>query len=154
MKLLKSVKYIVIHCSDSHYGCADMIDGYHFVIGNGHRRVNGAYNAEADGELEFGRSTELQGAHCFGLNRVSLGICIVGGRDRSGRSQFGEPWMSRKQENMLFSLLAKLQFEHPDAKVIGHYERNPFKTCPNIDMRWVRTRLNRFSGMLAQPVEA
>lgn len=42
--------------------------GYHYVI-------------HADGRIVRGRSCDTVGAHCFGQNTESLGICLIGGRD-------------------------------------------------------------------------
>ena len=76
---MRTVNKLIIHCSKT----PDYLDigveeirewhlernfndiGYHYVI----RR---------DGTLEMGRSVEIVGAHCYGYNTGSIGICLVG----------------------------------------------------------------------------
>lgn len=88
---------VIVHCSDSSFGNAVLIDnwhrnrkppfsmiGYHYVILNG--RIS-AYKRHSffDGHIETGRpldddkDMELDevGAHAFGYNN-SVGICLIG----------------------------------------------------------------------------
>ena len=91
---------VIIHCSDSGFGNAVLIDswhaergfktpagihiGYHYVILNGQ---TGAYKHDSlfDGTIETGRpidddsDMELDetGAHAFGYNNA-VGICLIG----------------------------------------------------------------------------
>ena len=72
-------KGIVIHCSDSEFGCSNIIRdwhvdergfdnvGYHFVITNGHVS-NSDYMKCIDGSIERGRDIDKSGAHAKGYN--------------------------------------------------------------------------------------
>lgn len=84
--------------------------GYHFVI-------------TKDGVVHTGRSVAYQGAHCYGQNHDSIGICMT------GNTKF-----SLKQFNSLFALLEHLYDEYglEEGDVYGHYffDKNG-KTCPN-----------------------
>ena len=61
---MRKIDTIVVHCSDSAWGSAKVIDqwhrdrgwrmiGYHYVINNGHQSSKAKYNPEKDGLLEI-----------------------------------------------------------------------------------------------------
>jgi len=129
------VKKRVFHCSDS----SDSIDlgvkeirqwhtdtppkgngwsdiGYHFVI----RR---------DGRIERGRAETVQGAHVRGHNEDSIGICWVGRKTASDKQL-----MAIKK--LLRGLMDKYELQAYD--IYGHTELDSKKTCPNLDMNFVR----------------
>lgn len=139
---MRNVREIFVHCSDSPYGSAHVIDGwhrargwdgigYHYVIGNG-RPGPSAYDAEFDGFVECGRDPSRIGAHVRGRNAESLGVCVV------GRSDF-----TLRQKAALLGLLADLclHYRVPVENVRGHYEVDAGKTCPNISMPELRVEL-------------
>lgn len=145
---MKTWKKIVIHCSASFWGSAPEIRkwhtdpkpkgngwsdiGYHYVIDNGFLRP-GFMLGSFDGSIEVGRQLdgdqfaekEEMGAHAYGFNRDSIGICLV------GKDSF-----TAKQMSSLLSLVNDLQnhYEISSENVVGHYELDPKKTCPNINM--------------------
>jgi len=145
---------IVIHCSDSEFGCANVIRdwhvsrgwrdiGYNFVVQNGYPTASHlqheAYMAVLDGAVENGRTVDANhtleryevGAHARGLNATHVGICLI------GVARF-----SRKQFAALTELVVDLAGQHglTPKDVIGHYEspNADGKTCPNFDMGWFR----------------
>lgn len=150
---MKKWKRIIVHCSDStwanaaeirewHVGGNGWSDiGYHYVIDNGKIRPNFFLNA-FDGSIEIGRQIDGDqlveskevGAHAYGFNSDSIGICLV------GKNSF-----TSRQIATLFNLLADLMktFEISSDNVIGHYEIDPRKTCPNIDMESFRNVLKQ-----------
>jgi hypothetical protein len=83
-----NIKYLIVHCSatsEKQDIGAKEIDswhrakgwsgiGYHFVI----RR---------DGTIEQGRALHKYGAHAYGYNKVSLGICMIGGVAANGKAE-------------------------------------------------------------------
>lgn len=160
--IMREIHSIIIHCSDSEWGDAKVIDqwhrargfasiGYHYVILNGFRTHARVVNKQAiQGEIglvEIGRPLERIGAHCKGHNAGSIGICLI------GRSTFPAAQMAA-----LKTLVATLQhrarqWPHtpipgaalPDTDspltILGHRELDPGKTCPNLDPDWLRTFL-------------
>lgn len=84
--------------------------GYHFVI-------------HLDGTVETGRHLDEVGAHVYGHNAKSIGICLIG----SGRYT-SEQWVA------LDTLVEHLRELYPLAKVKGHYQTDAGKTCPNFDV--------------------
>uniref|UniRef100_A0A6M3XXP7 Putative N-acetylmuramoyl-L-alanine amidase n=1 Tax=viral metagenome TaxID=1070528 RepID=A0A6M3XXP7_9ZZZZ len=139
---MRQIRYIYLHCSASEWGDADEIRkwhkergwrdiGYHYVILN-------AYPDKAsmemkkpqvyqDGEIEKGRPVAEQGAHALDYNEDSLGICLIGLNAFTGMQLLS-----------LRGLLLELLVDYPDAKIRGHYEVDPDKTCPNINMDYLR----------------
>lgn len=130
---MRKINKIIIHCSDTpedmDFTVAD-IDawhrdrgfssiGYHFVI-------------YRDGSVHTGRPLEQVGAHCFGQNANSVGICYIGGRAAKGV----KPVDSRTpaQRSALRRLVADLRRQFPAATVHGHNEFAN-KACPCFDVQ-------------------
>lgn len=141
---LEKVNKIIIHCSDSEWGDAEVIDhwhknrgwdgnGYHHILLNG-RRTHGVYEKKLDGVIEPGRPLDKVGAHCKGQNKDSIGICLI------GRSHFSSEQLFISLPGLVKSLLNKHNLTIND--VYGHYEFNSGKTCPNLDMDAVRRICN------------
>lgn len=154
---IKKVKHVVIHCSDSPFGNAMLINkwhtdskpqgrgwraiGYHFVIMNGfpttHHKKNRVKWDVLDGNIEYGRPLDSdpyigkneRGAHVYGFNSESIGVCLV------GRNKF-----TRRQLVSLRHLVVTLlqHFDLTTQAVVGHYELNEGKTCPNMGMSLIR----------------
>jgi len=94
--------------------------GYHFIL-----RRNGV--------RELGRPVKIAGAHAYGYNRTSIGICMVGGRSRrKGR----ECNFTRKQFMSLWVLVDELKALYPTIKkVVGHNDLTDKKPCPTFDAK-------------------
>jgi N-acetylmuramoyl-L-alanine amidase len=150
----EKITHIIMHCSDSEFGCAALIRqwhlengwkdiGYHFVIGNG-RPTATLSIAWLIGEVEIGRLIDGNnvldenevGAHALGYNRNSLGVCLIGKKDFL-------PYQMGKAVEIVMALCKK--FEIPTQNVLGHYEttsgKAEGKTCPNFEMEDFRKRL-------------
>lgn len=141
--------HIIVHCSDSPWGDASVIDewhrergfsggiGYHFVILNGHRRTSRVFVPEDDGLLEAGRPEEVEGAHCPGYNRRSIGVCLVGRKGHFTLAQL------QRLRILLTGLMQR--YGIPVEHVLGHAEtpngRSQGKTCPELDMDQLRKEL-------------
>lgn len=124
---MRIVKEIIIHCSDTPYNkdfhAADIRNwhlernfndiGYHFVV-------------DLDGNIENGRRIELAGAHCYGHNLHSIGICYIGGRDINGLTS---DTRTDEQKKSLIKLIAFLRVIYGNIPVHGHNEYAK-KDCP------------------------
>ena len=120
---MRKIKKIILHCTDTpekmdigskeinkwHRQRGFALIGYHYVI----RR---------NGTIEKGRSENRIGAHCYGYNRYSLGVCLVG-RGKYTKAQF----------KSLKSLLNELQARYSEATINAHYEYSN-KDCPMFDV--------------------
>ena len=124
---------IVIHCAetfaDMDIGAAEICQwhrqrgwsqiGYHYVI----RR---------NGDVETGRAEDKPGAHVAGHNVGSIGICLVGGKARGRENPCN---FTRAQWRALESLVMQLIVEYPDAKILGHSDLDPTKSCPTFNVK-------------------
>ena len=125
----KDTKYIVIHCAATQnkpeydWKTIDQIHrqrgflsiGYHFVI-------------KTDGTIQNGRDIDAIGSHATGFNDVSLGVCLIGGIDRSGKSVDN---FTPEQKKSLKELIVWLLSMYPDATLVGHRDLpNVAKDCP------------------------
>jgi hypothetical protein len=142
---MAKLKNIIIHCSDSDFGTADIIRewhtspprnwkdiGYNGVILNGRTLYNNDYNPEKDGVFEIGRGLDLNtliesdeiGAHARGYNTNSIGICLI------GKTKF-----TVKQFETLFNICKLYTNIIPNLKIFGHCGLpGVSKTCPNFSM--------------------
>ena len=137
---MREINRIIVHCSNSAWGCAAVIDkwhrergwdsgGYHHVIPNGKPfATTDIYQQQWDGILEKGRPIETQGAHVLGYNEDSIGICLIGS---------GDGLYTMRQGEALRLLLRSLMFSFnvEQNRLYGHRDFNPKKTCPGFDVR-------------------
>ncbi len=128
--LPREIKLIVIHCSATrcnvpftpaqleqcHKAKGYQGTGYHFYI-------------TRDGMVYHTRPIEQVGAHAFGFNLHSLGICYEGGLDETGK-----PADTRTtfQCAALLELLTTIKKHFPGAAIKGHYQLSAdiHKACP------------------------
>lgn len=127
-----NIQFLVVHCSDTpddapltardihamHLGFGWHGVGYHKVINR-------------DGRIEQGRPDYWVGAHVYGHNEISLGVCLI------GRTDF-----SNAQFESLELVLRQWKETHPTATVVGHCDfEYTEKTCPNFDAKkWWSSR--------------
>jgi len=74
---MRPIRQLIIHCSDTETGNAKSIDKFHREV-RGWRMIGYHYVIDRDGKLEDGRPLWMVGAHCFGQNAESIGICLIG----------------------------------------------------------------------------
>ncbi len=138
----KRTNLIVIHCADTypdmdigrkeidqwHRKKAWLMIGYHYVI----RR---------DGTVEVGRPPNAPGAHAYGYNDVSVGICMVGGKSRE--TDGPENNFTDAQWEALEVLCSQVKSLFPEATIVGHNEISK-KACPSFDVQvWLATNRAR-----------
>ncbi|MAJ15066.1 MAG: N-acetylmuramoyl-L-alanine amidase [SAR116 cluster bacterium] len=122
--LKQNVKYIVIHCSDTNEDDT-AIDIHQLHLSFGWEGVGYHKIIQKNGEIENGRPEFWTGAHVFGYNKESLGICLIG-KDNFSTQQF----------NTLTNLIKEWKKKYPLAKICGHRDfKNTKKTCPNFDVK-------------------
>ena len=138
---------IIIHCSATRAGqdfTAADIDRWHRA--RGFRSIGYHFVIRLDGTIEPGRDVSLDGAHCTGWNRRSIGICYVGGLDKEGRPA---DTRTEAQREALIRLVEDLRLVYSDIRlVIGHRDTSPdrngdgiispnefIKMCPCFDVR-------------------
>lgn len=134
---MREIKHIVIHCSatpDGKVVTVDDIDRMHRE--RGFKRIGYHFVIELDGTRKPGRALVDIGAHVEGSNAHSIGICMI------GTARFSEA-----QWDALYTLVRELEYEFPQAVVLGHRDFSPdldgdgiiepwewFKLCPGFDV--------------------
>lgn len=130
---LRKVEKIVVHHTASSHGDVADIDrwhrergwsgiGYHYVITNG---ISNSGVPCEDGEIEFGRSEDVVGAHAKGRNACTIGVSLVG-NDR----------FTQRQAASLTMLIAHLCRRHGIAAdnvawaIEPHHANCPGAGCP------------------------
>jgi N-acetylmuramoyl-L-alanine amidase len=126
------IRFLIIHCSDTpdnqdlsasdihqmHLGFGWDGIGYHKII-------------KRNGVIENGRPEFWIGAHTYGLNDKSLGVCLI------GRNKFTD-----LQFNSLEKIILKWKEKYNNPEIIGHCKAiETKKTCPNFDVKkWCMER--------------
>ena len=145
----REINKIIVHNSDSEWGNAAIIDGwhrergwsgigYHFVILNGFQQNRGFYAGSEDGVVEDGRPLHKAGAHVKGENDDSIGICLI------GKHHFSPEQLLQSLPNLLRRLLREYNLRAEDA-LFGHRDFTSHKTCPNFEVRHLLPLLEELS---------
>lgn len=130
---MRPINLIIIHCSATPEGrevSAAEIDGWHRA--RGFSGIGYHYLIHLDGKTEACRPLEKIGSHCFGQNQNSIGICYVGGVDKTNKPK---DTRTAEQKAALRSLVKVLLEQFPDARIAGHNEFTPNKACPCFNVR-------------------
>jgi N-acetylmuramoyl-L-alanine amidase len=151
-RLLSKITEIIIHCSATPNGknfTAHDIDCWHAERGfnrnltacklSPYKHIGYHFVIDLNGSIEPGRGLDEIGAHCFGHNAVSIGICLIG-TDRFTYDQWHA--LARLAEDLKrmnqFSLNQILGHRDtsPDKNRDGKIDQNDWlKTCPGFDVK-------------------
>lgn len=134
-----TLKWIVIHYSataiETDVTAAD-IDRWHRE--RGYAEIGYHYFIRKSGLVETGRDLSQpgrfeQGAHSFGENDVSIGICYEGGVTRAEPNK-GFDTRTAAQKASMVKLINELLMRYPNAMVTGHRDMPGAATqCPGFD---------------------
>ena len=127
------VKKLVIHCSDTpNTENLTALDIHKMHLSFGWDGIGYHKVIQRNGKIENGRPEFWIGAHTYGINEISLGICLI------GRNKF-----TVKQYSSLKDVLKKWVKDYPQAEILGHSDAIfTKKTCPNFDVKkWCRENL-------------
>lgn len=121
---MRLINLIVVHCSATAQGrdfSAKDIGKWHRR--KGWRKIGYHYVIRLDGTVESGRKAARVGAHVYGYNANSIGICYIGGIHRSGKGSRDTRTMAQKKA--LRNLLTTLRNVYPYAAIKGHRNLSP-----------------------------
>jgi hypothetical protein len=112
--------------------------------GRGWRDVGYNYVIRRSGKTELGRDVDGDGfvedevgAHTFGWNAHSIGICLIGGVAMDGQTP--EPNFTDAQMAALGAMLVSMKQRYPDARIMGHRDTGANKACPSFDVaKWLK----------------
>ena len=117
---LGSTAFIIVH----HSGVStphDIYDMHQWHLNRGWAGIGYHYVIDENGEVFGGRPWNSVGAHVYGHNRDSIGVCFIG--------DFNTQTMNEKQETAGVKLLAMLSIAYPEAKLCRHSDFSA-KNCP------------------------
>ena len=138
---MRRIDLIILHCTASRpnqHISMEQLDKMHKA--KGWKCCGYHYYITRDGQLHFGRSEEMVGAHARHYNAHSIGICYEGGLDERGRAA---DTRTPAQKLTLYTLLVSLKQDYPDAEIVGHCElEGVHKACPCFDVRVYRDYFN------------
>ena len=132
---MRKINKIIVHCSATPEGKdikTKTIKDWH-VNGNHWKDIGYHYVIELDGSIHKGRDESVIGAHCSGQNADSIGVCYVGGIDKSGKAK---DTRTTAQKDALLKLLKELRAKYPKAIIQGHRDfPGVTKACPSFDAK-------------------
>ena len=140
---MKSLKYLVIHCTDTPEGreiSADDIRRWHLVE-RGWHQVGYTDMIHLDGRVErlvennddaYVDGWEITNG-ALGHNSHSRHVVYVGGRARNNRTPADT--RTPAQVEALTRIIKKFNELAPNAKIIGHRDLNKGKACPSFDVK-------------------
>ncbi|MDP2628853.1 MAG: peptidoglycan recognition family protein [Nanoarchaeota archaeon] len=133
MELLGKVNKIIIHHSQRQNDFPEFIRQRH--IQRGFEDIGYHWLVDAEGNLYKGRDEKFIGAHVFGHNKDSFGVCLIGDLDKAHPT--------KKQISTLIEFLRDkaIQNKISTENILGHREfPNVTKTCPGkfVDMEEIR----------------
>lgn len=84
---MRKIDEIILHCSATPEGREHDVEDIRrwHVDGRGWSDVGYHYIILLDGTVQAGRPVNIQGAHCKGQNKTTVGICYIGGCDKLDR---------------------------------------------------------------------
>lgn len=134
---MREINDLIVHCSAT-YGSQDIgaaeIRRVH-VDENGWRDIGYHYVIRRNGDIEEGRPVEQIGAHCKDHNAKSIGICLVGGLEKTcGGKTVPVANFEPEQYKSLHLLLLRLRCDYPGVSLHGHRDYAN-KDCPCFDVR-------------------
>lgn len=128
-KLLRKVDEIIVHCTASDYAHHDNVKSVYqwHVLEKRWRAIGYHYLITKDGMIHNTRNIEWIGAHCYGRNAHSIGICLTG-HEKFSDAQF----------KSLRRLVRELCDAHSiDPTAVYPHSKFANKTCPNFPLKEV-----------------
>lgn len=116
-----ATKYIILHHSEviSRHTVNDV---HQWHLNKGWAGIGYHYFIDKEGEIYEGRPMMSVGAHVYGHNQDSIGVCFEG--------NFNKEQMNVKQAEKALILIALLSLSYDNAKVVRHVDLAKEKNCP------------------------
>lgn len=128
----RRIDRIIVHCTATPEGRAETVDSIRKMHkAQGWSDIGYHYLIYLDGSVHVGRNVNIIGAHCFGYNANSIGVCYVGGCDKKMKTK---DTRTEAQKKSLLELLKDLRRLYPKARIYSHRDLdNKGKACPSFD---------------------
>ena len=121
---MRRIDRIIVHCTATPEGrhvTAKDVDNWHRNDRHWANGIGYHYLIYLDGSIHPGRPESMVGAHCYGYNKHSIGVCYVGGTEKNN-IKVGKDTRTPEQKEALAKLLAELHQRYPHATLHGHRE--------------------------------
>ena len=126
----RTIDMIILHVSASDLDEHDNIETItKWHIDRGWSDCGYTYYINKNGHVELGRPIEKAPASVKGFNNRSVAICM-------GGDKFIHPYQIRSAVKLIRDLQFMLKVDINN--ILGHYELDKNKTCPNVDMDHIR----------------
>jgi len=146
---MRKIDEIIVHCAATRPSWfegksveekRDEIGRWH-VEENKWKAIGYHYIVDRDGRVAPGRSLDDAGAHTYGHNANSIGVCLIGGHASSATDAFDVNYTSA-QDQALRVLISELKIRFPGiVKVSGHNDYTKAKACPGFNVkRWLANK--------------
>lgn len=131
---MRDINYIVIHCDATRPSVNfDVTDIDRIHREKGWDGIGYHWFIKRDGTLQPGRPEIKRGAHVYGHNADSIGICMAGGLNEDTYKP--ENNYTDMQFATLEVLLREKIVEYPNARILGHRDFiGVAKACPCFDV--------------------
>lgn len=129
---MRSINRIILHCSATPEGrevTVDDIRGWH--MSQGWDDIGYHFCVYADGSVHRGRDLDKTGAHVYGHNSDSIGVCYIGGVDKAMKPK---DTMTEMQDIAVLELVKSLRLIFGKLSLHGHNEFSS-KSCPSFDVQ-------------------
>lgn len=134
MKILRNIKYIVIHCTATQPNTTiESIKRYWKEIRKWGDTPGYHYIIKPDGEVVklLDESKNSYGVYAHNSECISIGY--IGGIDKAGKPK---DTRTRAQEHAMFDLIVALTEKYSNAQVLGHRDfPKVAKACPSFDVK-------------------
>lgn len=134
---MRPIDTLVLHCSATPEGrdvTVDQIRRMH--LQNGWNDIGYHYVIYRDGSIHVGRPLNQIGAHASGHNTGSIGICYIGGMDKSNKKAMDT--RTPAQQAAILELVQQLIRAFGPLKIYGHNQLSN-KSCPCFNVpSWVQ----------------
>ena len=128
MKILKSVKYIIVHCVANRCNKPFSVEKLINCGIEKYGQCSYHYYIRYDGTVVPLLPESVQGVHARGYNSCSLAVVYEGGLNENGKAA---DTRTEQQKHALYELLKDLTRDYPEARILGHCELpGVHKRCP------------------------
>jgi len=130
MKNRRKTERIILHHSLSGFGDVENIRRWHTMpppAGHGWSDVGYHFVITRDGITQTGRDVRLVGAHAFGRNRDSIGVCLIGNFHKYEPTYEQVEAVTRLYHQLcrMYSKSLKLEFHRPH--IFNLFEPNDYQ---------------------------
>ena len=142
---MRRIDYIIYHCSATRADCDYPVEALHRDhLSRGFKGIGYHFYITRNGQVHATRPLGMDGAHCQGHNRHSIGICYEGGLNSEGQPA---DTRTAAQREAMHRLTAQLLRRFHNVRLCGHRDLSPdrnsngevephewLKQCPCFDV--------------------